>query len=301
MYNEILYDVKEPVATITFNRPDKLNAFTYTMLDEVRHALAQAEQDDRVIGIIITGSGRGFSAGMDMQSLGETAAAGQTVSGPPKLESDPGDKRMGPEFDVGYGFLLSIRKPILAAVNGPCAGLGFSIAMFCDLRFASEKAMFTTSFAQRGLVAEHGVSWILPRLIGSARALDILWSSRKVDSAEAERLGLVSRVVAPEQLPARSSQLLRAARRELLADLAHGDEAAGVPAHDAAPRRLHARDEPLDGRELEETGLHGGREVVRRASEAQVREVELETDIVIDTTIRDGSLGRRGVPLMRST
>ena len=200
MYNEILYDVKEPVATITFNRPDKLNAFTYTMLDEVRHALAQAEQDDRVIGIIITGSGRGFSAGMDMQSLGETAAAGQTVSGPPKLESDPGDKRMGPEFDVGYGFLLSIRKPILAAVNGPCAGLGFSIAMFCDLRFASEKAMFTTSFAQRGLVAEHGVSWILPRLIGSARALDILWSSRKVDSAEAERLGLVSRVVAPEQL-----------------------------------------------------------------------------------------------------
>ncbi len=200
MYDEILYDVKEPVATIEFNRPDKLNAFTYPMLDELRHAFAQAEQDDRVIGIILTGSGRGFSAGMDMQSLGKTAAAGQVVGGPPKLEADPGDKGMGPDFQVGYGFLLSIRKPILAAVNGPCAGLGFSIAMFCDLRFASEKAVFTTSFAQRGLVAEHGVSWILPRLLGSARALDILWSARRLDAAEAERLGLVSRVVAPEQL-----------------------------------------------------------------------------------------------------
>ncbi len=200
MYDEILYDVKQPVATIEFNRPDKLNAFTYTMLDEVRHALAQAEQDDRVIGIVITGSGRGFSAGMDMQSLGETAAAGQVVGGPPKLEADPGDRNMGPDFGIGYGYLMSIRKPILAAINGPCAGLGFSIAMFCDLRFASEKAVFTTSFAQRGLVAEHGVSWILPRLLGSARALDILWSARKLDAAEAERLGLVSRVVAPEQL-----------------------------------------------------------------------------------------------------
>ncbi len=200
MYDEILYDVKGPVATIELNRPAKLNAFTYPMLDEVRHALAQAEQDDRVIGIILTGSGRGFSAGMDMQSLGETAAAGQVAGGPPKLEADPGDKSMGPDFQLGFGYLLSIRKPILAAVNGPCAGLGFSIAMFCDLRFASEKAVFTTSFAQRGLVAEHGVSWVLPRLIGSARALDILWSARRLDGAEAERLGLVSRVLAPEQL-----------------------------------------------------------------------------------------------------
>ncbi len=200
MYDDILYSVKEPVATIEFNRPDRLNALTYPMLDELRHALAQAEQDDRVIGIVLTGAGRGFSAGIDMQSLGETAAAGQVVPGATKLEADPGDKEMGPEFREGYGFLLSIRKPILAAVNGPCAGLGFSIAMFCDLRFASEKAMFTTSFAQRGLVAEHGVSWILPRLLGSARALDILWSSRKLDATEAERLGLVSRVVAPEQL-----------------------------------------------------------------------------------------------------
>ncbi len=200
MYDDIIYDVKEPVATIEFNRPDRLNALTYPMLDELRHALAQAEQDDRVIGIVLTGAGRGFSAGIDLQSLGETAAAGQVVPGATKLEADPGDKEMGPEFREGYGFLLSIRKPILAAVNGPCAGLGFSIAMFCDLRFASEKAMFTTSFAQRGLVAEHGVSWILPRLLGSARALDILWSSRKLDASEAERLGLVSRVVAPEQL-----------------------------------------------------------------------------------------------------
>jgi enoyl-CoA hydratase/carnithine racemase len=203
MYDEILYDVKDPVATIQFNRPDRLNAFTYRTLEEFRHALAQAEADDRVVGIVITGSGRGFSAGMDMDSLAATAEGrpGDAAEADrPSLEATPGDESMGPDFQVTWGYLLSIRKPLIAAVNGPCAGLGFVIAMLCDMRFASEKARFTTSFSQRGLVAEHGISWVLPRLIGSSRALDLLWSARKVDAAEAERLGVVDRVVSPERL-----------------------------------------------------------------------------------------------------
>jgi enoyl-CoA hydratase/carnithine racemase len=95
---------------------------------------------------------------------------------------------------------MTVRKPVLAAINGPCAGYGFSLAMFCDLRFASESAFFTTAFAQRGLVAEHGMSWVLPRLLGSARALDILWSGRKFDAQEALQLGVVSRVLPPDDL-----------------------------------------------------------------------------------------------------
>jgi enoyl-CoA hydratase/carnithine racemase len=203
MYDEILYDVKDPVATIQFNRPDRLNAFTYRTLEELRHALAQAEIDERVVGIVITGSGRGFSAGMDMQSLSETAAGRRvTAAGAdrPSLEAAPGDESMGSDFQVTWGYLLTIRKPMIAAINGPCAGLGFVIALLCDLRFASEKARFTTSFSQRGLIAEHGISWVLPRLIGASRALDLLWSARKFEAGEAERLGVVDRVVAPEQL-----------------------------------------------------------------------------------------------------
>ncbi len=202
MYEQILYEVKEPVATITLNRPDRLNALTDRMLAELRHALAEAERDSKVVGIVLTGSGRGFTAGMDMQSLGEIAdgAAAGGGAGLAELQTDLGNRDMGPEFNVTWGYLMTIKKPLIAAVNGPCAGLGFSIAMLCDLRFASEKAVFTTSFAQRGLVAEHGVSWILPRLIGPAHALDLLLTARRVDAEEAFRLGIANRVMAPEKL-----------------------------------------------------------------------------------------------------
>ncbi len=202
MYEQILYEVKEPVATITLNRPDRLNALTDRMLAELRHALAEAERDAKVVGIVLTGSGRGFTAGMDMQSLGEIAdgAAAGGGAGLAELQTDLGNRDMGPEFNVTWGYLMTIKKPLIAAVNGPCAGLGFSIAMLCDLRFASEKAVFTTSFAQRGLVAEHGVSWILPRLIGPAHALDLLLTARRVDAEEAFRLGIANRVMAPEKL-----------------------------------------------------------------------------------------------------
>ena len=201
MYEEILYEVKDGVATVTLNRPERLNALTNRLLAEMRHALAQAETDASVRGIVLTGSGRGFSAGMDMDALAGTAAGSRgTAEDLSHLETEIGDPAMGPEFDVTWGYLLKIRKPLIAAVNGPVAGLGFVIAMLCDMRFASDRARFTTSFAQRGLVAEHGVSWMLPRLIGPSRALDLLWSARKVESEEALRMGLVDRVVAHDDL-----------------------------------------------------------------------------------------------------
>ena len=194
-YRDILYQVEDPVAVITMNRPARLNAFTRTMLAEIRHAVAAAERDSRVVGIILTGAGRGFCAGMDMAALDEISATQSlTAAVDATLAAEPGDIAMGPDFSIAYTYLLAVRKPVLAAINGPCAGLGFCFAVLSDMRFVERQAKFTTAFAGRGLVAEHGVSWLLPRLIGSSRALDILWSGRKFDGVEAERLGLADRL-----------------------------------------------------------------------------------------------------------
>ena len=123
---------------------------------------------------------------------------------------------MGDNFKIAFTYIMSIRKPIIVAVNGPCAGLGMSIALLGDLRFASSTARFVTAFSQRGLVAEHGQSWVLPRLVGSSRALDLLWSSRKVSADEALRIGLVDRVCDPDTLLAEACQYI-----EQLAETAH--------------------------------------------------------------------------------
>jgi enoyl-CoA hydratase/carnithine racemase len=194
MYQDIDYAVEDPVAVITMNRPDKLNAFTNRMLAEIRHALAAAEQDDNVVGIVLTGAGRGFCAGMDMGSLDNLSSGSGEREDLSALEANPGDPEMGADFQVTFSYLLSIRKPLIAAVNGACAGLGFCFALLADMRFVERQAKFSTAFSQRGLIAEHGASWLLPRLIGSGRALDILWSARKFDGVEADRLGLAERL-----------------------------------------------------------------------------------------------------------
>ena len=195
MYQDIEYRVDDPVAVITMNRPDNLNAFTSRMLAEIRHALAEAERDDAVVGIILTGAGRGFCAGMDMNALDAQSSG---AAGEPEdlsaLAAKPGDPEMGENFEVTFSYLLSIRKPLIAAINGACAGLGFCFALLCDMRFVERTAKFTTAFSQRGLVAEHGASWMLPRVIGPSRALDLLWSARKFDGEEANRLGLADRL-----------------------------------------------------------------------------------------------------------
>jgi enoyl-CoA hydratase/carnithine racemase len=222
VYEEIILDIDDPVATITLNRPERLNALTARTQVELRHALVRADDDPRVVGIILTGAGRAFSAGADMQDLGKIAAARRLEADPGLAQLEREARRDGadPEFRITWSFIPSLRKPVIAAINGPVAGMSFAIATMCDLRFASESAVLTTSFAQRGLVAEHGLSWILPRLVGPAKALDLLWTARKISAEEARAIGLVDRV-----FPAAD---LLSATRAYLEDLARNSSPTSI-------------------------------------------------------------------------
>ncbi|MFT5691211.1 MAG: enoyl-CoA hydratase/carnithine racemase [Oceanicoccus sp.] len=202
MYKSITLETIGSAAVLTLNRPDNLNALIYPMISEFRHALAQAEADDKITGIILTGAGKGFCAGMDMNALTTLSASGEKEAGDDALQlsQNPGDTDMGEDYISGFTYMMTIRKPIIAAINGACAGLGLSIALFCDMRFAANNAKFITSFSQRGLVAEHGQSWILPRVVGPSKALDLFWSSRRVLSEEAKEIGLIDRIYAPDDL-----------------------------------------------------------------------------------------------------
>lgn len=201
-YQEILYDVSENIATITLNRPEKLNAWTGRMELEYRHALADAEDRDDVRVIILTGAGRGFCAGADMSMLsglaerdGERDAVDVEVAQPGQ-----GNGPIREDYRKHYSFPLSVKKPIIAAINGAAAGLGLVHTLYCDIRFASDTAKFGTAFVQRGLIAEHGISWLLPRLIGLNNAMDLLISGRIILADEALRMGLVGRVVPADEL-----------------------------------------------------------------------------------------------------
>jgi len=193
---ETLYHVANRVATITLNRPDKLNAWTKLMESEVRSHMENAEQDDEVRVIVLTGAGRGFCAGADMSLLSAVAERGVDDRGREQVLRDSANRREGvaPDFQKKYSYFPAIGKPVIAAINGPVVGLGLVIALYCDLRLASESARFSTTFARRGLIAEYGMAWMLPRIVGIANALDLLFSARTIDAAEALRLGLVNRV-----------------------------------------------------------------------------------------------------------
>jgi len=194
-YTDILYNADNFVATITLNRPDKLNAWTRPMETEVRDAAGKAAVDDDVRAIVLTGAGRGFCAGADMSILSKVSAEGR-ASG----ISSPNGGNAG-NFEQKFSYLLAVPKPIFAAINGPIAGIAFCMSLFCDFRYMAEGAKLTTAFAKRGLIAEHGSSWMLPRLIGPMNALDLLYSARMVDAAEAERLGLVRQLPGDNFLP----------------------------------------------------------------------------------------------------
>jgi len=213
-YTEVLYDKADRVAIVTLNRPEKLNAWTGVMAEEVRDAMGRAGADDGVRVIVLTGAGRGFCAGADMADL--KGAAGQGTSnlngsespeeavsllmGTRTEEQREAENRLNvrSDFRKRYSYLPAVPKPIIAAINGPAAGLGLILSLYCDLRFASEKARFSTAFSRRGLIAEHGISWMLPRIVGLSNALDLLFSARMVDAHEAFRMGLANRVF-PEE------------------------------------------------------------------------------------------------------
>jgi enoyl-CoA hydratase/carnithine racemase len=198
--NEVTWHVERQVAVIGLNRPDSLNAFTPTMGAQLRAAVGRAALSDEIRVIVLTGNGRGFCAGADMKVLQGIKADGtrEAPQADPELQPLTGVASLGPSvaghYRARFGYLMSVPKPVIAAINGPAAGLGLVLALYTDLRFAGSEARFTTSFAQRGLVAEHGLSWLLPRLVGQANALDLLFSARKIGADEAERIGLINRV-----------------------------------------------------------------------------------------------------------
>jgi enoyl-CoA hydratase/carnithine racemase len=179
--------IRDGVALITLNRPERLNAWTREMERDYFGRLERCGASEEVRVIVVTGAGRGFCAGADMEEL--------QALGDGDISSDEQAQDRRPQT-----FPLSIPKPIVAAINGPCAGLGLVQALMCDVRFAAEGAKLTTAFARRGLIAEHGISWILPRLVGPAVALDLLLSGRVFLAEEAQAIGVVNRVLAPELL-----------------------------------------------------------------------------------------------------
>jgi enoyl-CoA hydratase/carnithine racemase len=182
---DILVEVSDRVATLTFNRPQTMNAWGPALESALRRAIADAAADDNVRAIVLTGAGRAFCVGAEMGRLASSS------TGPGGGASDDDARAEAGNFEQRYSYLLDVSKPILAAINGPMAGVGFCLSLYCDLRYMAAGAKMSTAFARRGLVAEHGSAWMLSRLIGPMNASDLLLSGRTVTAEDAAQMGLV--------------------------------------------------------------------------------------------------------------
>lgn len=193
------YQVEERVATLTLSRPKRLNSWTGRMHTEYRWLLAQAESDPGVRVIVVTGEGRGFCAGADSAALQTHVERGGYDPGTPDDLARPG-YGVRPEFDADFAFQFGMTKPVIAAINGPAAGVGLVLACYADLRFAAKGQKLTTAHGKLNLPAEYGLSWLLPRLIGLTRANELLLSSRHFSTDEAFELGLLNALLEPDEL-----------------------------------------------------------------------------------------------------
>lgn len=196
-FEHILFKREKKIATITLNRPDKLNAFAGRMREEIAEAVEQAAADEKVRVIVITGEGRGFCAGADVQFLAELAKKKDTAT-------------FHVFLDCGRRVVTAIRnvpKPVIASINGPAAGGGLNMALACDIRLASDKAKFSEAFVKIGLHPDWGGTYFLPRLVGAAKACELMMSGDVLGAYEAERIGLVNRVVPHEQLHVATHEL----------------------------------------------------------------------------------------------
>lgn len=196
-----LYEVRDGVATITLNRPERLNAWTGRLHTEYRARLAVANDDPAVGAIIVTGAGRGFCVGGDAAALDGHAKRGGYDAG---IKEDIAKPGYGTErsFDASFAYHFGLSKPVVAAINGPAAGVGLALACFADLRFAVSGAKLTTAHGKLNLPAEYGLSWVLPRAIGLARANELLLSSRVFTTDEAREFGLINEIVDDDELQA---------------------------------------------------------------------------------------------------
>lgn len=235
----MLYEVDAHVATITLNRPDRLNAWTWRMNLAYRSALERAAVDDEVRVVVVTGAGRGFCSGADTDALAAHAARGGYESGLPGEAASPG-YGVRPELDAELVYHWGIPKPIVAAVNGPAAGIGFALMCWCDLRFAAAGSKLTCAHGRLGLPVEFGLSWLLPRIVGLTHASDVLFSSRIFTAEEGDRMGLFNAVLPPGEVLGHAQDYarrlaatvapssLRATKTQLTRDLLGGDPAASV-------------------------------------------------------------------------
>jgi enoyl-CoA hydratase/carnithine racemase len=197
-FAEIIYDKSDRIATVTFNRPEKMNAWTPTMGAETRTALLDADRDPTIGAIIVTGAGRGYCAGADMRGLSEISSGRASATGGgagPSPDQEEWLRAQRPDYRNQYAYVLGLSKPVIGAINGACVGLGFTTCLYQDIRIASENARMGLIFVQRGLAIEHGSSWMLSRIVGVARAAELAVTGRLVDADEALRIGLVHRVV----------------------------------------------------------------------------------------------------------
>jgi len=199
-YQCLLYDVQDRIATLTLNRPERLNALGDTLREDLYDAVTKSAADPNVGVLVITGAGRGFCSGGDVKSMSERNATGQV---PP-----PSD-RFAPMRDR---IVLAIRdcpKPVIAAVNGAAAGAGMNLALACDMRIASSAAKFSQAFVKRGLAPDWGGSWLLPRVVGTAKACELIFTGDSIDATQALALGIVNAVVAPGELMSEARKLAR--------------------------------------------------------------------------------------------
>lgn len=200
-FAEIIYEKSDRIATVTFNRPAKLNSWTPKMGAETRTALLDAERDPNVGAIIMTGAGRAYCSGADMGALSDISAGrASATGGNAAAAQDEWLAQQRIDYRNQYSYLLALSKPVIGAINGACVGLGFTTCLYQDIRIASETARMGLIFVQRGLAIEHGSSWMLPRIVGVARAVEMAVTGRLVDAQEALAMGLVNRVVPADKL-----------------------------------------------------------------------------------------------------
>ena len=194
-FQNIIYEMKDQVATVTLNRPDKMNSLNDDLADEIKEAMYKADDDEEVRVIVLTGAGRAFCAGGDI-----TGFADIVPEELPKKSSGSFDMNRRPDYQSRHVYFPAISKPIIAMINGAVAGMGMLYALSCDIRIAAEEAVFTTAYSRIGLAAEYGTHWMLSLAVGHARALELLISCRRFYGPEALRIGLVSLLYPLEKL-----------------------------------------------------------------------------------------------------
>jgi enoyl-CoA hydratase/carnithine racemase len=199
-FSDIIYDKADRIATVTMNRPDRMNAWTAKMGAEMRQAMLDADRDDNIGAIILTGAGRAYCAGADMGGLSEISQGRATAGAAVAATQDDLPQDARPDYRTPYSWMMALKKPVIGAINGACVGLGFTYSLYQDIRIASDKARMGLIFVQRGLAIEHGSSWMLPRIIGVTRAMELAITGRLVDAQEALAIGLVNRVVPHDKL-----------------------------------------------------------------------------------------------------